>query len=129
MPGRKAKPGSVKEAEGNRGHRPIVNNEGKLSGVISDEPPEWMSPAGAEFWRRYAPQLRAAGLSKSLYEPKFEVLCATYAKWREDTGDYKLTGPLRGMMSEFGMDPSSVGKVTFDTANDKSGMGRLLRAV
>lgn len=89
---------------------------------MPESPPAWLladmeaagkplSQAAINFWERESPELNARGLTKRAHTTKFAIMCAMWAEWLTDPGDYKTVNPLRGLMSEFGMDPAASTKL------------------
>lgn len=126
--GRKKKPTALKVLEGNRGHRPIPEDEPKPSPVCP-KPPSWLRYQAKKEWKRIAPELYKLGLLTKLDIAALEAYCQTYAKWKdaEKKADLKKekTGnntkiinqwinvasmyykQMTKMLAEFGLTPSS----------------------
>lgn len=84
--GRKPRPHTLRVVEGQR--------EGRDSGGrkipppppfirIAPERPDYLSPLAGELWDRIVEQLPKLGLLKELDGPSLEVMCETYARWRD----------------------------------------------
>lgn len=79
--GRKGKPRELKLVEGNTGHRPIEEEVPFQRGAPAK--PDEMSPDAAWLWDQVVEQMKTIGLLKPLDAASLEVLCETYARWKE----------------------------------------------
>lgn len=79
--GRKGKPRGLKLVEDNPGHRPIEEEVPFTRGDPAK--PEGMSPDAAWLWDQVVEQMKTVGLLKPLDAASLEVLCETYARWKE----------------------------------------------
>lgn len=61
---------------------------------IPPERPDYLSPIAADLWDRIVEQLPKLGLLKELDGPSLEVLCETYARWRDAVGKRHKFGYL-----------------------------------
>jgi P27 family predicted phage terminase small subunit len=104
--------------------------------------PKWLPPYARGFWRRYAPELTRLGLLTVCDVAAFEMLCSAYAHARLAYEALKLAGlftvderklprkhpafsmflnamrEFRTWALEFGMTPSSRGRIDIDTFTD-----------
>lgn len=80
-PGRPSKPRGLKLVEGNPGKRPI---EPEVP-FVRDAPvkPADLSPDAGWLWDQVVEQMTTIGLLKPLDASSLEVLCETFARWRE----------------------------------------------
>jgi P27 family predicted phage terminase small subunit len=84
--GRKTRPAKLKLVEG-RG--PGVDSGGRKVPVppnfvrIPPDRPAHLSPIAVQLWDRIVAELPKLGLLKDLDGPSLEMLCETYARWRE----------------------------------------------
>ena len=86
--GRPRKPTELKRLEGNRGHRPLNDNEPKPD-ADKVKCPTWLMPEAKKEWRRLAPMLIKMGLLTNADVQTFAGYCESYARWKE--ADQKLT--------------------------------------
>ena len=125
--GNPAKPTELKLLEGNRGHRPIPddNPEPKSMEAFPD-PPEWLDDIAREEWTERGRELFDMGVLTSVDLPAFEFYCYLYSKARQDPNNQNLQ-QLRMYMNEFGITPASRGKLHISKPKkDKSKFGRYL---
>lgn len=81
--GRKPKPTAIKQLEGNPGKRPLPQ-EPVFGSAFPDEPPKWLSQEAKRLWKELVPQLRSIpGLIQCVDVSAVELLCESYAQWRE----------------------------------------------
>lgn len=142
-PGRKPKPPVLKLIEGNRGKRPIPKTPAPPPGMPTP-PPGLCAIARAE-WRRAAPMLHKMGLLNPLYRAAFEGYCLQYANRRRAMQLLNSKGlmigkvknpaaqlfrdadaAVRAWCAEFGMTPSSQGRMVIPGAEDEDEFERLL---
>lgn len=79
--GRKPKPRALKIVEDNPGHRPIEPEVPFTRGL--PQKPEELSPDASWLWDLVVEQMQTIGLLKPLDAPSLEILCETYARWKE----------------------------------------------
>lgn len=143
MRGAKPKPTALKLVAGNPGRRPLNKREPKPKRVVP-APPEHLSADARTAWGSLAARLDRLGLLTELDVFALELLCENYAEilaLRADVaagGRYQVVitksqdlmerarpvammladaeRRFRGMMSEFGLTPSSRSRI--QTAND-----------
>lgn len=143
MRGGKPKPTALKLVAGNPGRRPINRREPKAKRVIPS-PPAHLSADARTAWGALAARLDRLGLLTELDDYALELLCENYAEilaLRLDVtagGRYQVVitksgdamerarpaammladaeRRFRGMMSEFGLTPSSRSRI--QTSND-----------
>lgn len=133
--GRKPLPTKLKVLRGT--DRPDRHNEAEPTPEIPDslKPPAWMKRKVArEAFEQMAARLYRLGLFTELDQFQLELLCQTYAKWREATrrsnvepltshkgGQYMnpslsaelaLGKRLQAIMTEFGLSPSARTRLT-----------------
>ena len=84
MKGRKPKPTSIVEIEGNPGKRLHKRGaEPKFAQIRgSIEPPEHLDAIAAAEWRRLAPDMAAIGLLTEADKVALEAYCTHYSLWR-----------------------------------------------
>jgi len=135
MRGRKPKPTAIKILEGNPGKRPLNLNEPKPL-QIAPECPDWLLDEAKKEWNRLAPELERLGLLTIVDEMAFAGLCQNYAiyieieKYLEENGRVMKTESgtvksrpevyiannalkfVRSFASEFGLTPSSRGRIS-----------------
>lgn len=81
MRGRKPKPTTVKEMQGNPGKRPLNRDEPKPAGTLR-EPPEWFDKEHKEIWNR-ALACCPKGLMRKLDWSVLEVWVCAYIQHKE----------------------------------------------
>lgn len=79
--GRKPKPRALKIVEGNPSKRPIEDEVNFTRGEPAK--PEDLSEDASWLWDQIIEQMRGVGLLKPLDAPSLEILCETYARWKE----------------------------------------------
>lgn len=82
MSGRKPLPSAVKEARGNPGKRGKNDREPQAPAGIPPCPP-WLSARARELWSSLGPMLLEMRVLTLADAPALELLCDTYAEWRE----------------------------------------------
>ncbi len=91
--GRPRKPTALKALEGNRGKRPLPENEPKPAPVVeTPDPPSWINKEGKQIWKQLFPQLKRIGILTSIDINSFEALCYYYGEWREGIREIKKNG-------------------------------------
>lgn len=80
------------------------------------DPPDWLSGAGAEYWRKITPHLHAVGILRIAGIEPLAVLCATYGAIVDAIrqGDFPpatTLGIYRTMCADFGLTPAHASKV------------------
>ena len=141
--GRKPKPAQLRLLEGNRGHRPI--REAVKAAPVAPPCPAWLSSLARTEWKRIAPELERLGLlakvdmaALSGYCENYAVLvqCSNHIKRKGGYAKYLVgasaqTAPhlaamnkawekIRAFCTEFGMTPSSRGRIQVPTGRDES---------
>jgi len=82
--GRKPKPTVLKLLEGNRGKRPIPQDEPKPAKPVRTPPcPRWISPYARKEWTRIAKELHRLGLLTNLDVAVLISYCTAYGRLRE----------------------------------------------
>jgi len=139
--GRKPKPPNLRLVEGNRGHRPIPKPA--VAAPIMPPCPRWLNPIAHTEWKRIGPVLFAAGLlhredmaAFASYCENYAILsqCAAYinrkggyAKYLEGTNSHtsphltamnRAFDKVRAFASEFGLTPSSRGRIEIANVED-----------
>ena len=149
------KPTALKAIEGNRGKKPLPQNEPKPPPVVEmPDPPEWMSSEGKKMWEKRAPMLQRLGLLTEADLESFTMLCQSYAEWVEAVKYIKKHGKYytytnkagaknqierpanklldkayqryKSMCTEFGMTPSSKSGIEIEKEQEKDEMELLL---
>ncbi len=145
--GRKAKPASIKIAEGNPGGRPLDDPTiDEFGSPLTDipPPPDWLDDSAREFWDEYAPRLHKMGVLSDVDSMAFErvvSLASRIIRYEKEIAvkgetyetDQGLTkaNPKVGMlekaesallryMSEFGMTPAARNRVDLKGSDDKT---------
>lgn len=80
--GRKPKPTALRELEGNRGKRPLNQNEPKPQATLPSCPRHLNKPARRE-WHRIAPELLRMGLLTKVDRAALAGYCQCYGRWVE----------------------------------------------
>ena len=105
------------------GYQPVRHDErAKTSDaypVGTPEPPEWLSPRASEAWTFVCGLLSPIGVIRPTDALALEVLCSTYAEWREAQGSEMgprevdmIRSALMRQLTEFGLTPVSRQKVS-----------------
>jgi P27 family predicted phage terminase small subunit len=84
--GRKPRPANLRLVEGRAPGRDSGGRKVATPPAFNRVPPErpdHLSPIAAQLWDRIVLQLPSLGLLKELDGPSLEMLCETYARWRE----------------------------------------------
>jgi len=133
-PGPKTQPTQLKILRGNPGKRPLPKNEPQ---PVSGFPPcpEHLQGRAREAWEMFSVQLESAGVGTALDATALELLCTSYALYRDAAEQVAKYGPcwvkttqdglplikfsphsgimererknIRVLLTEFGMTPSS----------------------
>jgi P27 family predicted phage terminase small subunit len=130
MRGRPPKPSTLRELEGNPGHRPINANEPKPESAMPSSPSHLKHEARRE-WNRIAPELMQLGLLTRIDRAALAAYCQTWGRWCEAELKVKEAGlvvkmkggqvipnpylsvanaalkQLKAFATEFGLTPSS----------------------
>lgn len=142
IPGRKPKPTGLRLLEGNRGHRRV--KEAVKVALKAPPCPEWLSPIAKTEWKRVVPLLGKLGQLGEVDMAALAAYCENYAigvqcgNYIRRKGGYakylakrnSQTAPhlvamnkafekIRAFCSEFGMTPSSRGRM--ETPNTDEG--------
>jgi len=137
MKGRKKKPTQLKVIEGNRGKRPLPDNEPKpLKPEKIPLPPSYLNAVAKKEWQETAKKLHRLGLLTEIDLTALAGYCDSYSTWLacneivEKTGiliktksGYPVVNPalpqaskamaeMRKWLTEFGMTPSSRARVS-----------------
>ena len=145
-PGRKTKPTNLKIMEGNRGHRPLPENEPKPL-PIWPKAPAWLRSGAKKEWKRIVPELYKLGLLTLLDVSALEAYCQTYSKWKdaEKKADLELIKTAKGakivnpyiyvasmyfkqmnrMLVEFGLTPAARTGIKVDNSDNDDKLGLL----
>ncbi len=93
MPGRKTKPTALKVLEGNRGHRPLPENEPKPK-VMLLEAPDYLKEdeIAIEEWNRIVPELYLLDLLTNPDRAALEIYCTQYSIYLQAMADIKEHG-------------------------------------
>ena len=134
VPGRKPKPGNIRQFEGNREHRPI-QNEPKPKPIKSIRCPSHITGTARDIWKRYVPKLQKLGLFTEIDVDTFGMYCillADFFKYKAmvDAGDditvaqsgfkqisaaavlmHKSFDRMMKIATEFGFTPSSRSRI------------------
>lgn len=125
-------PTELRVLRGNPSKRPFASDEPTPAPVLETQaPPECLDEAGKAEWRRVAPILVRNGLLTEMDVDALTTYCHAYALWKEanakirqfgivikSPNGYPMPSPylaiankamlqMKGLMSEFGMTPSS----------------------
>lgn len=142
MTGRKSKPTNLKKLEGNPGKRPINKNEPQPNAILPDCPAE-LSDKAKDEWHRMAQALFDLGLLTQVDRASLAIYCQSYANWIEainrlntdgmvyvtDTGFERPSAwhkiadmeskTMRSFATEFGLTPSSRGRISVPGGGDE----------
>uniref|UniRef100_A0A6M3KE66 Putative terminase n=1 Tax=viral metagenome TaxID=1070528 RepID=A0A6M3KE66_9ZZZZ len=131
MRGRKTKPTHLKIVTGNPGHRPLNENEPQPAKVMP-ECPSHLDTGAKKEWKRVAPMLFQIGVLSEIDGTMLATYCQLYSDWVKVSKEKKkkdfelvnggrqnslmliqaaLVKDIRSMCSEFGMTPSSRGRL------------------
>lgn len=149
MPGRKKKPSALSIIQGNPGKRPLNDKEPKPK-AEAPRCPSILSPDAKKHWRTIVKQLAAAKIMTKLDTDALAIYCEAYARWADANAHLQKFGivvktpkgwpmqspylsisnkafeQMKGMLSEFGMTPSSRTKVSVvDEGKGGDGWGDL----
>lgn len=139
--GRKPKPRALKVVEDNPGHRPIEPEVPFTRG--SPVKPEDLSEDASKLWDLVVEQMQSVGLLKPLDAPSLEILCETYARWKEaarmrrkdsilaDNSQGRVSAPwvgieeragkeFRAWCSEYGLTPAAERNLVPDAEKDEA---------
>jgi len=95
--GRPKKPTALKVLEGNRGRRPLNNNEPQPDSVIPDCL-DWLEPDAKEAYEQLAPMLNRLGLLTEADGHALAAYCSAFARWKRATEHIQKHGdtyPIR----------------------------------
>lgn len=90
--GTQATPRGLKIVQGNPGHRPIEPEVPFTRGLPIK--PDDLSEDAAWMWDLVISQMQGIGLLKPIDAPALEVICETFARWREAVRFRKERGQL-----------------------------------
>jgi len=100
--GAKPKPTVVKVFEGNRGRRPLPENEPKPKIAKRVPPaPSYLPALAKKEWKRHAAELHRLGLLTDLDRPALEGYCQAYATFVEASQNIQKHGLLVKAQSGF----------------------------
>ena len=141
MAGRKPKPTELKKLQGNPGKRALNKNEPQPNLALPDCPAELSQSAKTE-WQRMAQALFDLGLLTQVDRASLAIYCQSYDNWIEainhlntdgmvystDTG-FQRPSPwhkiadmesktMRAFATEFGLTPSSRGRISVPGAGE-----------
>lgn len=137
MRGRKPTPRALKLLMGNPGRRPL-NPDEPVPVVVAEQhpPPAWLDDAAKQEWTRLAPMLVRHGVLTEMDLDALTAYCQAWVTWKDatqkirsfgmvikTTGGFPMQSPyipiankamatMKGLMTEFGMTPSSRNRVT-----------------
>lgn len=144
MPGPAPLPTEIKKATGNRGKRPLNDQEPSPENLDDKSPPEWLDDIAKEEWARVLPVLEKNKVLTEMDVSALEGYCRAYSILREASEDIKEIGLLvtgdngisyqnpnlkivteyskivKGFLQEFGMTPASRTRVKVE----KEGKGK-----
>ena len=145
MEGRPNKPTTLKVLEGNPGKRPLSENEPKPEISLIPCPDYLKSDVIAfEEWNRIVPELYKLGLltridrvslelyasQYSIYRASFEIIndpsSTSVDKRRAGQAARESAKIIKILAGEFGMTPSSRGRISLPKEKDDSGMRELI---
>lgn len=109
--GRKPKPTHLRLVTGNPGKRPI--NEAELQPDGAVEKPKFLKGKPAKVWDRYAPELVALGVLRSVDVHLFALWCGLAAEV-EEGADKMVAARMaqyRALSSEFGIGASARSRI------------------
>ena len=142
MVGRKPKPAALKLLEGRAGHQAIT--ETPKPRPIAPHCPTWLDREAKREWRRLAPALERLGLLTEVDGSALAGYCQAFARWQqaekvmtekgltfETEKGYLVPRPevtiarqmmvqMRAFSVEFGLTPSSRGRLTLPEVKDAS---------
>lgn len=152
--GRKPKPPALKILEGNPGKRPINTAAPVPRKDLKAKAPVWLESEAKREWRRVAPELERLGLLSHLDQQALAQYCQAYARWRaaeevlsREGLTYEYTNKagavnilarpevgisnaaqkiMRAICVEFGMTPSSRGRLVLPDAASEDDLERFL---
>lgn len=144
--GRKPKPPVLKILEGNPGKRSINTDVPVPRKDVRPKAPVWLEPEAKREWRRVAPELERLDLLCLLDQAALAMYCQAYARWKKaevvlskDGTTYEYTNKfgavnilprpevaissaaqktMRAICAEFGLTPSSRGRMTLPKKDD-----------
>ena len=154
MKGRKPTPTNLKVLSGNPGKRPLPNNEPKPEPIAPDCP-EWLHEDAKTEWQRIAPQLERLGLLTQIDMTILAGYCESWAQYKkaiefihkhgeafpikDENGKIKYLqqvpqvsiankalANVKAIAAEFGMTPSSRGRIQVPGLEDEDEMEQLL---
>ena len=137
MKGRKPVPTSLRVLRGNPSRRALPENEPQPEALPENiQAPEWMDDDAKKEWARVAPMLVKNGLLTEMDVDALTAYCHAWCAWKDanakirqfgavvkSPSGYPIQSPylaisnkamdtMRGLMTEFGMTPSSRTRVT-----------------
>lgn len=142
MPGPAPKPTALKIIKGNPGKRPLPINEPKPR-VCAPRPPLDLSKEEKKHFRKIAKQLAELKVMTALDADALSMYCVAHARWKRANDELLLDGyvvtnsmgqdtrspwiiisekafdQMKGILTEFGMTPSSRSKVQVIGGQDK----------
>lgn len=89
--GRRPKPTALKIIEGNRGRRPLNENEPRPDPVAPDCP-DWLHAYAKELWAWIVPQLEQMGVVGRCDVVDLVALCQSWARWRQAEAEIDAEG-------------------------------------
>jgi P27 family predicted phage terminase small subunit len=139
----KPKPTALKAFEGNRGKRPLNNNEPKPK-VELLQCPYWLKKDRLAYneWKRIIPELYLLGLSTNVDRTALELYCSQYSIYRQAMEIIRKAGlttnnirdgfkaipevaiareaakTIKALCIEFGLTPSSRSRISLPGGND-----------
>jgi P27 family predicted phage terminase small subunit len=147
--GRKPKPTSLKLITGNPGHRPLNRNEPNPKRVIPPCP-DFLQDEARATWHKVSKKLFKIGLLTEIDDMALALLCQSWTEYLEASAKLRETGLLvkspngqlmlnpylvianqaikkvRAMLVEFGMSPSSRGRISTTAGGQDSESGEWL---
>lgn len=153
--GRKPKPPELKLLEGNPGKRPVNRNCPQPErGDAPPKAPAWLEPDAKREWKRVAEELHSIGLLTKVDVVAMAAYCQAYARWKEaeqvltdegTTMEYtnkhgeknqvlhpqvfvanKYLQIIRAFCAEFGLTPSSRGRMVLPCSEGADDFGSFL---
>jgi P27 family predicted phage terminase small subunit len=154
MPSPHPKPTLVKKNQGNPGKR-ALNDKEPFPKAGTPKMPVWLTPKAKTAWAEVSRILKDMGVGTVADGKALELLCATYAEWRDANQKLKEYGGLtyecttkdggtmhraypevairadsarrlQSLLSEFGLTPSSRSKIKADVPGEVDEMEALL---
>ncbi len=144
------KPTVLKILQGNPGKRPLNKNEPKPK-PVAPKCPSWLDKEAKREWKRVAPELERLGLLTVVDGAALAAYCQAYARWKQaeeiikregmtvttETG-YVMPHPavkiaeksmqlIRAFCAEFGLTPSSRGRMSLPEQKEEDEFEEFLR--